>query len=238
MRVRNFTSYFNSLLVLVIHGLKTHLPENGRDNCLASTALLVVEIVNLLAKATIPAVLYTLQNSLVYEAVSNLNPVTFLATYQLKIFTTVLCIQSRRRLRPEIGSSDLPLSFGADPSPRLTGVYFEGLVKNSVASVSLWIRNVQLSLFSLFPTLCVSVLWQDSATIRADRFFAGYNSLMGLAIGLQAFGGLIVAVCIAYADNMTKISTASLSIVVSYAATALIFGTPMTPHVRLSALWR
>ncbi|KAL2167112.1 hypothetical protein VTG60DRAFT_1703 [Thermothelomyces hinnuleus] len=289
-------------------------PAGARPRYLASTVVLVVEVVKLLAslalaardtyssrpggsaselvgalchsifapdcwKLVIPAVLYTLQNTLVYEAVSNLDPVTFLATYQLKILTTVLfsivllgrtitprqwfslillmlgvaLVQVSGQVNPEdwlerlvsiIRGGTVPTSaafrglaavVAASLISGLTCVYFERLVKDSAASVSLWTRNVQLSFFSLFPALFVGVLWQDGAAIKRDGFFAGYNPLVWLTIGLQAFGGLTVAVCIAYADNVAKNFAASLSIVVSYAATALIFGTPLTPYAAAGA---
>jgi solute carrier family 35 (UDP-sugar transporter), member A1/2/3 len=41
----------------------------------------------------------------------------------------------------------------------LAGVYFEKVLKGS--SATLWIRNVQLSFFSLFPALFLGVLWKD-----------------------------------------------------------------------------
>jgi len=226
-------------------------------------------------KLILPAALYTLQNSLVYAAISNLDAVTFQVTYQLKILTTVLfsilllgtSISSRQWLAlvlltfgvalvqvagplgaegwkdrlTSLVQGDLLLEAPATGAVKgllavlaasvisgLTCVYFEKLVKDSLATVSLWTRNVQLSFFSLFPALFIGVLWQDGAAIARDGFFAGYRPIVWLTIALQAIGGLIVAVCIAYAGNVAKNFAASLSIVVSYAATALLFKTPMT----------
>lgn len=229
-------------------------------------------------KLILPAALYTLQNSLVYVAISNLDAVTFQVTYQLKILTTVLfsilllgtSISSRQwaalvlltfgvalvqvagplgnegwrdRLTSLIQGDLLLQALEAPASGAVKGllavlsaavisgltcVYFEKLVKDSLATVSLWTRNVQLSFFSLFPALFIGVLWQDGAAIARDGFFAGYKPIVWLTITLQAIGGLVVAVCIAYAGNVAKNFAASLSIVVSYAATAVLFRTPMT----------
>lgn len=50
------------------------------------------------------------------------------------------------------------------------------------------------------------MLWQDGATVAQDGFFVGYNALVWLTILLQALGGLVVSVCIAYADNLLPLS--------------------------------
>ncbi|KAL2270553.1 hypothetical protein VTJ83DRAFT_2737 [Remersonia thermophila] len=300
----------NSALVMVMHRSRNR-PTGFSPRYYASTAVLLVEVIKLLAslaltthdtwrnrrgarpselaiavfqsvfapdgwKLIVPAALYTLQNSLVYVAVSNLDAVTFQVTYQLKILTTVIfsiVLLGRSVTRRQwlalvmltagvaavqvsglVGSHDgLPrmasLSFWAEMASSsgacrglaavlaasvisgLTCVYFEKLVKDSLASVSLWTRNVQLSFFSLFPALFVGVLWQDGAAIQRDGFFVGYDVLVWTTVGLQALGGLVVAVCIAYADNVAKNFAASLSIVVSYVATAVFIGTPMSSQV-------
>ncbi|KAL1898220.1 UDP-galactose transporter Gms1 [Sporothrix stenoceras] len=109
-----------------------------------------------------------------------------------------------------------------------TGVYFEKLIKESRVSVSLWTRNAQLSFFSLFPILLLGVWCKDGAAIAKHGFFVGYGPTVWATIGLQALGGILVAICITYADNVAKNLAASFSIVVSYMANAAIFGEPMT----------
>ena len=41
----------------------------------------------------------------------------------------------------------------------LAGVYFEKVIKGSPTSTSLWIRNVQLSTYSLFPAFFIGIVF-------------------------------------------------------------------------------
>lgn len=89
----------------------------------------------------------------------------------------------------------------------ISGVYFEKVLKNCSSSTptTVWTRNVQLSFYSLFPALLIGVVYKDGGDIARDGFFVGYNSVVWTAIGLQAVGGVLVAMCINYADNIAKV---------------------------------
>ncbi|KAF2765543.1 hypothetical protein EJ03DRAFT_345617 [Teratosphaeria nubilosa] len=264
-------------------------------------------------KLAIPAVLYTLQNTLQYVGVSNLDAATFQVTYQLKILTTALfsvtllgrslsvrrwfslvllmagvaIVQvpadstshehkggmSIKDLKDGVGfhspifdlkamgksvadrlsgrsatyegidedvsaqSPEINASIGlvavivACMLSGLAGVYFEKILKKSNAAqpVSVWIRNVQLSFYSLWPALFVGVLFKDGEHIAQNGFFAGYNWVVWLAITLQAMGGIVVAMVINYADNLAKNFATSISIIVSFLASVYFFDFKITP---------
>ncbi|CAI6326000.1 unnamed protein product [Periconia digitata] len=259
-------------------------------------------------KLAIPAALYTLQNSLQYLAVSNLDPATFQVTYQLKILTTAIfsVIMLGRVLSTKKWTSLGLLTLGVaiiqlpqdtaevtiedsmtgeeakigrralqqagalgtlavrsmlasatsteqrlyiredkpvDPDNQnrsvglvavliacgisgLAGVTFEKILKQSPPSqkpVSLWVRNCQLSFFSLFPAFFIGVCWVDGREISEIGFFAGYNFVVWTAIMFQAGGGILVALVIKYADNIAKNFATSISIIVSALASAYFF---------------
>ncbi|KAH8599770.1 udp-galactose transporter-like protein [Bisporella sp. PMI_857] len=261
-------------------------------------------------KLAIPATLYTLQNSLQYIAVSNLDAVHFQILYQLKILTTAVfsvtmlgrSLSSKKwialvLLTLGVAIVQLPssspaghdvlknadsrfyfprsfhelgqLSTGAAEVAReltrrgmeglseglrkrsatyegiqedlgmtkppvmnysiglsavltaalisgLTGVYFEKVLKESTQHVTVWTRNVQLSFYSLFPALFIGVIFKDGDEIAKNGFFDGYNAVVWTAIIFQALGGVLVAMCINYADNIAKNFATSISIVLSF----------------------
>ncbi|KAF8460391.1 nucleotide-sugar transporter-domain-containing protein, partial [Kalaharituber pfeilii] len=103
----------------------------------------------------------------------------------------------------------------------LAGVYFEKVLKGS--STSLWVRNIQLSFYSLFPALFIGVMLKDGKEIMERGFFDGYNAVVWTAIGFQAAGGIIVALCVNYADNIAKNFATSISILLSSLASIHFF---------------
>ncbi|RDL39660.1 uncharacterized protein BP5553_04000 [Venustampulla echinocandica] len=272
-------------------------------------------------KLALPATLYTLQNSLQYVGVSNLDAVHFQILYQLKILTTAIfsvtmlgrALSSKRWIAlvlltvgvavVQLPSQDssayasirdsesrfyFPRSFhelgqisnGAVDVAReltrrgmeefsegltkrsatyegiqedlgmtkplmnysiglsavlcaavisgLTGVYFEKVLKESTTHVTVWTRNVQLSFYSLFPALIFGVILKDGEGIAKNGFFVGYNWVVWTAIIFQAFGGVLVAMCINYADNIAKNFATSFSIIFSFLFSVWFFDFTVT----------
>ncbi|KAJ7706983.1 nucleotide-sugar transporter-domain-containing protein [Mycena rosella] len=235
-------------------------------------------------KLSIPAILYVVQNSLQFVAVSNLPVASFQVTYQMKILTTAAFSVAllRRKLSPtkwlalfflaigvgivQIQTSTLgqvtknvavgsahdsaplhihvmsPLKgFGAVTAACFTsglaGVYFEMVLKNSRAD--LWVRNVQLSLFSLIPAL-LPVLYSSAAPPHSSRgflfdVFRNFGPWAWATVAIQVFGGLVTAIVIKYSDNILKGFATSLSIILSSLASVALFHFSITPSFVIGA---
>lgn len=232
-------------------------------------------------KLSIPAILYVVQNSLQFVAISNLPVASFQVTYQMKILTTaafsvallrkklsttkwlslfflaigvgIVQIQTSSVAVPpknqSVGSAhdSAPLhihvmsplkGFGAVTAACFTsglaGVYFEMVLKNSKAD--LWVRNVQLSLFSLIPAL-LPILYTSSPT--SPGFLSGLLRNFGMwawaTVVIQVFGGLVTAIVIKYSDNILKGFATSLSIVLSFLASVILFDFRITPSFVIGA---
>jgi UDP-galactose transporter len=272
-------------------------------------------------KLAIPAMLFTLQSTLHYVALSNLDAATFQVTDQLKILTTavfsVLLLGKTLNMRKwlsllllmvGIAIVSIPMGLthdhvlsmkdlrngvafhearsmwdleeaGSESARRLSkrsatyegieednqasnpqintpiglvcvvaaailsglaSVYFEKILKEprSDRVASIWIRNVQLSFYSIWPALFIGVLFWDGEHIAKTGFFAGYNSVVWANVLIQAAGGILVSFVINYANNITKNFATSISIVISFLASVIFFDFQITPFVRLFTLKR
>ncbi|EDQ86084.1 uncharacterized protein MONBRDRAFT_11197 [Monosiga brevicollis MX1] len=106
----------------------------------------------------------------------------------------------------------LVLVMAACFSSGFAGVYFEKMLKGATAGI--WILNVQLASFSVVIAL-TGLLYTERENIVSNGFFYGFSAWTYTAIGLQAIGGLVVAVVVKYADNILKGFATSISIVIS-----------------------
>ena len=269
-------------------------------------------------KMAIPALLYTLQNTLQYVAAGNLDAATFQITNQLKILATavfsVMLLGRHLSMRQWLSLAMLmvgvavvliPVGFSDDhvlsvkdlkdgsafQSPRHiwdlkalgnvaaarlskrsatyegitedfatqnprksagmglaslvtacalsggAGVFFEKVLKESKGNKhasSVWVRNVQLSFYSLWPALFIGVLFQDGEHIAKTGFFAGYNLIVWTSILLEATGGMLVALVIKHSDNIAKNFATSFSIVLSFLLSVVLFRSSITFFVSLT----
>uniref|UniRef100_A0A8C1V5Y0 Solute carrier family 35 member A3b n=1 Tax=Cyprinus carpio TaxID=7962 RepID=A0A8C1V5Y0_CYPCA len=183
-----------------------------RDHSFSVRALNQVlreEIINkplLTLKLAIPSGIYTLQNNLLYVALSNLDA----ATYQWP--TEVTSVTNQEDLTAGSQLMGLLAVLVACFSSGFAGVYFEKILKESKQSV--WVRNIQLGLFGLIFGLG-GVFVYDGERVRENGLFQGYNGLTWTVVALQALGGLVIAAVITYADNILKGFATSISIILS-----------------------
>lgn len=113
----------------------------------------------------------------------------------------------------------------------LAGVYFEMVLKDS--QTDLWIRNLQLSLFSLLPALAPIIFTQKASEYdTGDSFMSSLFNNFGVwawaTVFIQVLGGLVTAMVIKYSDNILKGFATSLSIVISFLASVALFDFKMT----------
>lgn len=104
------------------------------------------------------------------------------------------------------------------------GVYFEKILKGSGKgpAASLWLRNIQLGLFGVVLGLGGMYI-NDYEKIKEKGMFFGYSNLVWFVIFMQAFGGLLVAVVVKYADNILKGFATSFAIIVSCIVSIYLF---------------
>jgi UDP-galactose transporter len=110
-------------------------------------------------------------------------------------------------------------------SSGFAGVYFEKILKGTKASV--WLRNVQLGLFGTILGL-IGMQMKDGSQVAEKGFFFGYTNVVWFVISQQAFGGLLVAVVVKYADNILKGFATSLAIILSCIVSVFLFAFHIT----------
>ncbi|KAK4702927.1 solute carrier family 35 (UDP-sugar transporter), member A1/2/3, partial [Phenoliferia sp. Uapishka_3] len=262
-------------------------------------------------KMAVPAVLFAIQNNLIYVAARNLSVPVFQVTFQLKTLITAIAavtILGRRfapaqwisfvflalgvatmqigalrakasdshvhTLRPEVDNEDQNYLMGITSvivscvCSSVAATYFELVIKRRPDGpplaingrraptrenkpASLWVRNVQLSGFSTILGIIVVLVqanpahwaggmgfsldmndplehWYDPVVRTAVGFFTGFHPMAWLVIGLQTFGGLLIAVAIKHADNVAKGFALSLSIVFTFLLSVILFDFQLT----------
>lgn len=132
------------------------------------------------------------------------------------------------RLNAAIG---LLAIIGAALASGLGGVYFEKVLKDSSSHTSLWVRNVQLAVYSIFPALFIGVVFRDGDNIANDGFFQGYNWAAWSAIVVQALGGILSTFSISHAQRDAKSLATTATILLSIVGSFWLFDFELTASV-------
>ena len=93
---------------------------------------------------------------------------------------------------------------------------------------NLWVRNIQLSFFSLIVGSFIYVLETFYSAGESVAFFTGFTGLAWIVVALQVGGGLLAALVIKHADNIAKVFATSSSIILSFAASIPLFDYQLT----------
>jgi len=116
-------------------------------------------------------------------------------------------------------------------------VYFEKILKkrettNKKKEPSLWMRNIQLSFFSIILACCTCAAVPNSGKLP----LYGFNRWVWAQVALFGVGGLLVAGVIKYADNVMKGMATATSIVLATILSVFIFDTNLTMRFFLGAV--
>lgn len=208
-------------------------------------------------RLAIPAACYSVQNNLVFVAISNLSAAAAQVLYQLKTLTTALfsVLLLGRSFKPAQWASFLILALGVvlvqsqdaksahaptGASPALgvvaalsaatlsgfAGVYLEKMF--TTGSTSLWMRNVQLALFSI-PLQLVAIAQWDGDAVLAGGLLQGFSASTAAVVAVQVAGALLTAFVIKFAGNVLKTFATVLALLCTCGVSTLLFDFHPTP---------
>jgi len=217
------------------------------------------------AQLAVPAVLYTIQNTLLYVGYANVEAAVGQVTYQTKILWTALfsILVLGKRLSPVQwlalvvlalgvvtvqGSGDgtkgkrkksRSASAGPEQIPALgigalvgaavctafASVYFERMLKGA-SKPSLWLRNIQLAIYSSVIAVGGLLLSDDPAL--DNGWLSGFGPVVWMSVTWQALGGIIVAVTIKYADNILRGFAQAVALIIGAIGSAVLFDFHLT----------
>ncbi|KAK3579330.1 hypothetical protein CHS0354_029616 [Potamilus streckersoni] len=204
-------------------------------------------------KISVPGLIYTLQNNLLYLALSNLDAATFQVLYQMKILTTALfsVLMLKKQLSKLQWLSLIFLMAGVvlvELQPENTQRPKESTIQNPlIGFVAVLIYCIMSGFAGVYFEKILKgtqqTVWlrnvqlgflgavfglitmeiKDGSKVRSSGFFFGYDIVVWCVILLQCFGGLVVAVVVKYADNILKGFATSAAIIISCVASVYFF---------------
>mmetsp|Transcript_63145 Transcript_63145/g.105006 ORF Transcript_63145/g.105006 Transcript_63145/m.105006 type:complete len:360 (-) Transcript_63145:196-1275(-) len=201
-------------------------------------------------KVAVPALCYTLQNNLQFVAASHLGAALLQLLYQTKTLSTaifgvvilgkslrcnqwlaltilvvgVVMAQGSQRGASAASKGNVMVgvcaAVGVSICSGFASVYLEKILKGD--KTALLVRNVQLCIFSI-PLQLIAIYQNDWAQVQTQGWMHGFCWSTWAVVCMFAFGGLLVAVVIRFADNNLKNLAMALAILVSCIASVPLF---------------
>jgi len=216
-------------------------------------------------KISIPALLYLVQNTVLYVALSNLSAPMFQVCYQTKLLTTAivsvfllgrhytfqqwLCLTTLG-----MGVAGVVLSSKETTEAETTGgeSLSTGLIAVTVACLSSAFAGVYFEKVIKVPGAQTPSVWMRNVQLAffsvlialgqnlfkpsQVEFMHGFDATVWVLVFLQAGGGLLVAAVIKYADNVLKGMATGCSVVLSTGISVMFFGVDLTKEFSGGAL--
>jgi UDP-sugar transporter A1/2/3 len=110
-------------------------------------------------------------------------------------------------------------------------VYMEKMFKTHARELSIWDRNIQLSI-STMPVCWITVL---IAQEHNQGFFHGWSGMAVFLACLNAFGGISVALCLKYADAVLKTFATTGAIIITTVASFVFLEGPMNSSIIIAS---
>ncbi|WEW60664.1 UDP-galactose transporter Gms1 [Emydomyces testavorans] len=129
------------------------------------------------------------------------------------------------------GRIGLLATLGACVSSGLASVTFEKVLRDSSYTTSVWVRNVQLAIYSIFPALFIGVIFLDGEQVAKRGFFHRYNWIVWTVIGAQAIGGIVTSFCISYSELGLLQAAGAMSVIFGLLASPFFFDLQISANV-------
>ncbi|KAJ5544600.1 hypothetical protein N7535_007005 [Penicillium sp. DV-2018c] len=137
---------------------------------------------------------------------------------------------------PHLNSTiGLLATIGASVASGLASIFFERVLKDSSKHISLWVRNVQLAVYSVFPALFIGIVFRDGEKIAENGFFQGYNWAVWSTIIIQALGSIISAFYVSHAQKDARSLATTANIILSIVGSIWLFDFEVTASFLLGS---
>lgn len=114
-------------------------------------------------------------------------------------------------------------------------IYFEKVVKSTTEVVTIWERNLQLSFYSIIIYVCM-IIYDCTSSTTPLVLGMNWSWLTMMVAFLGAFGGLLVAATLKYADSILKTLATAGAIVVSTVLGHFMLGSPLNYVMALGSI--